>query len=316
MRYSLLSRFRGSLLGSLLGDMLPKDAKRQVLGKITLIRPHPKDENLSESLSDWSYVATCGTESLIRCGYLDLEDWAPRNTETQPTLALLKNTASSSSCAVATLPVALFFHEDEIKLRQKLLQASQFWLQDGEDNQGVLAVGYAIALALTEKLNCVSLIGRILSYLGNSQTPLTQQLQQIQILLEQGAGLEKTLKNLICCVPSSSKKLKNPDISIALALYCFLSTPEDFRLSVTRAILSNYQPLDTAILTGAISGVYNSIISIPVGWRLAANQLNSTQKRLRLAESLFAVWSGIYDVSSIEQFPNLAVAAPRVIQPR
>jgi ADP-ribosylglycohydrolase len=286
------------------------------LGEATLIRTQSKNENLSESLSDWSYVATCGVESLIRCGNLDLEDWLLHHTETQPSLPLLKNTASSTQAAVATLPVALFFHEDEIKLRQKLLQASQFWLLYGEDNEAVLVIGYAIALALTEKLNCVSLIPRILAYLGTSQTSLTQQLQQVQILIEQGASLETTLKNLLCCVPARGEKSKKPDISIALALYCFLSTPEDFRLSVTRAILSNYQPLDTAILTGAISGVYNSIISIPVGWRLAANQVSSGEKRLKLAASLLAVWSGVYDVSSIELYPHLAIAAPRVIQPR
>jgi len=316
MRYSLLSRFRGALLGSFVGGILARGGKRQVLGKATLTLPQPGDAKPLQILSDWSFLATCGIESFIRSGKLDLEDWVLYNTETQPSLELLKNTASSRSAAVATLPIALFFHEDEVKLRQKLIQASQFWQQDGEEYEGVLAVGYAIALALTEKLDCASLIPRLLNYLGSSQTPLSQQLEQVQILLEQGAGLEKTLKNLLCCVPSRGEKSKILDISIALAFYCFLSTPEDFRLSVTRAVLSNYQPLETASITGAISGVYNSMVGIPVGWRLTANRFSNGEKRLLLAERLLVVWSGIYDVSTMEQCPNLAIAAPRVIQPR
>lgn len=287
-----------------------------VFGKAILTQPQLEEEQPSQILSDSSFVANCGIESLIRCGKLDLEDWMVYNTETKPSFPILKNTATSRSAAVATLPIALFFHEDEIKLRQKLLEASQLWLQDGEEYEGVLAVGYAIALALTEKLVCASLIPRILTYLGSSQTPLTQQLEQVQILLEQGAGLEKTLKNLLSGVPSRGEKSKNPDISIALAFYCFLSTPEDFRLSVTRAALSNYQTLETLTITGAISGVYNSIVGIPVDWRLAANRFSNGEKRLKLAGRLLAVWSGVYDLSEIEQYPLMAVAAPRVIQPR
>ena len=103
---------------------------------------------------------------------------------------------------------------------------------------------------------------------------------------------------------------------IALAFYCFLSTPENFRLAVSRATRTSYQPHLTTALTGALAGAYNSIIGIPVSWRLTANRISQGTQRLSLAKRLIEVWAGVYDVSVLTQDQPLAVAAPRVIQPR
>ncbi len=317
MRYSVLNRFRGVLLGSFLGEILGSGSTQgQVLGGAASIAPKQGDAHLSPSLSDWSQIAVCGTESLIRRGQLDLDDWVLHSGITQSSLLLLKNAASSSEAAVATLPMALFFHDDPVKLRQHLLKAAAVWQQNSEASEGVLAVAFAIALALTEKLDSTTLIPRTLTYLGKAQTPLVQQLEQVQTLLEQGAGLDTTLTQLRRERSRRSDLLELSYTSIALAFYCFLHTPEDFRLSVTRATRTGYQPQITAALTGALSGVYNSIIGIPVGWRLAANRISTGSQRLQLADHLLAVWSGVYDVSATEQLQQAAVAAPRVIQPR
>ncbi len=317
MRYSLLSRFRGALVGSIVGEILGSGGGiDRVLGAANLIPSRAENTQLSQTLSDWSKIATCGTESLIRCGRLDLEDWVRHSEMTQQSLLLLKMAASSSEAAVATLPIALFFHDDEVKLRQQLLKAAALWQHDSEESEGVLAVGYAIALALTEKLDFATLIPRILAYLGTSQTPLVQQLEQVQTLLEQGAGLDTTLTQLRRNSQYRSEPPSHPYTSIALAFYCFLNTPEDFRLCVTRAARSGEQHQTTVALTGALSGVYNSIIGIPVGWRLVANRSIAGVQKLQVAGRLFSVWSGVYDVSAIDQCPLAAVAAPRVIQPR
>ena len=317
MRYSLLSRFRGALLGSVVGEILGTGGGiGRVLGAANLTPSKPGDTQASQTLSDWSQIATCGTESLIRCGRLDLEDWVRHSEMTQPSLLLLKMAASSSEAAVATLPIALFFHDDEVKLRQQLLKAAAVWQHDSEASEGVLAVGYAIALALTEKLDFATLIPRTLAYLGTSQTPLVQQLEQVQTLLEQGAGLDTTLTQLRRNSQYRSEPPSHPYTSIALAFYCFLNTPEDFRLCVTRAARSGEQHQTTVALTGALSGVYNSIIGIPVGWRLVANRSIAGVQKWQVAGRLFSVWSGVYDVSAIDQCPLAAVAAPRVIQPR
>ncbi|MGB5963161.1 MAG: ADP-ribosylglycohydrolase family protein [Coleofasciculaceae cyanobacterium] len=311
MRYSLLSQFRGALLGSLVGEILGSN-KGRMPSRLLLKASSDQDNQSLVALAtqlNWSQIATCGIESLIHCGRLDLEDWQLRSSKVE-SLSLLKNTANSSEAALATLPIALFFHDDQSKLRQQLQQAAAHW-QQTEENEGVLAVGYAIALALTEKLNH-TLIPQILSYLGNAQTRLGQQLQQVQNLIDKGAALNSAVHQL----RQEAKLQGGTDTvcAIALAFYCFLSTPEDFRLSLSRASLITYQPQLTSALTGALAGAYNSNMGIPIGWRLEANQINMSIQRLKLSEQLLAVWSGAYGVSVIEPLPWAAIAAPRVIR--
>jgi ADP-ribosylglycohydrolase len=316
MRYSLLSRFQGALVGSLLGEFLGNIGyQERVVGEAWLASLKPEDSCTTQTLSDWSQLATCGTESLIRCGKLDLDDWWELFGKAQSSV-LCKGAVSSNEVAVMTLPIALFFHDDELKLRQQLLQVGNVWHNQPEVLEGVLAVAYAIALALTEKLDCTTLIPQVLSYLNPSQTLLVQQLEQVQTLLERGAGLETTLSHLRRDTQHRGKLLERSHTSIALAFYCFLTTPEDFRLCVSRAARTRCQPQITSALTGALAGVYNSLIGIPVSWRLSANHLSSSIHRLRLADCLLEVWAGVYDVSASAKMRRLTVAAPRVIQPR
>lgn len=316
MRYSLLNRFRGTLLGSFVAEVLAMGgSNRRVLGETTLTLHQLGESQFSSTVSPWSQIATCGTESLIRYGKLELEDWVRHGGMTQPSLVALKKTASSSETAVATLPIALFFHENEVKLRHQMLKAASVWQQDGEASEGILAVAFAIATSLTEKFDSSTLIPRTLSYLGSSQMPLAQQLERVQGLLEQRAGLETVLTELRLDSQRRGDCLAHSDTCIALAFYCFLSTPEDFRLCVMRAIRSGVQPQITAALTGALSGAYNSITGMPVGWRLSVNRTHLGGHK-QLADRLLAVWSGAYDSSSVERFQFSAVAAPQVIQPR
>lgn len=325
MQYSLVSRFRGGLLGSWVAAILSQSNYQDpAQGRSKLILPKPENIQIREqglatgqsNLSQWEKLANCASESLIRCGSLNLEDWLWQVDRTEPSLVLLKGTATSSEVAVATLPIAIFFHDNLLLLRKHLLQASTLWLSQSQEPLGILAMGLAIALALTEKLNPTTLIPQILVDLGISQTPLVQQLEQVQTLLKQGADLETTITQLRREQVEQSKLGDCPDTAIALAFYCFLQDPEDFRLAVTRAVRSGYQPHLTATLTGALSGIYNSMIGIPVGWRIAANQFKASGKRRQLADYLFAIWSGVCDISLAGQWQISAVAAPGVIQPR
>lgn len=314
MRYSLLSRFRGALLGSLLGEILGSGSESRAFPHRLLLRVQSKDNNSVETSyiaaqSNWSKIATCGTQSLIHCGRLDLEDWQLESSKIQ--LTLLKNTAKPSEAALATLPIALFFHDDQDKLRQKLRQAAAYW-QSQAEYEGVLAVGYAIASALTEKINHTCLIPQILSFLGTTQTAIGQQLELVQSLIDKSAALETAVSQLR---RASIRQETDTDAvtAIALAFYCFLSTPEDFRLSISRASYISDKSQMISALTGAISGAYNSNVGIPVSWRRAANKIKISSERQQLTERLFAVWSGVYDLSVIEPFSWAAIAAPRVI---
>ncbi|MEH2357825.1 ADP-ribosylglycohydrolase family protein [Nostoc sp.] len=314
MRYSPISRFKGTLLGALLGGSLAPDGKVQF-----------------ESYPDLGRMAVLGIQSLIALGRLDLDDWIERQQEESPHLVATDDI--SIKIIIATLPVALFFHENPIKLRQNLLRVLKIWEDDPVVRDGTLAVGYAIALALTEKLDPITLIPQTISFIGETPTSIPKKLLRVQNLLEQGAGLSTTQAEF-----AKEEKLSN---TIAMAFYCFLSTLEDFRLTVLQATHNdNSQVQDATLLnsqatgaiTGALSGAYNGTGGIPVNWQVLLLQRNSPvwgltsfSQMLELTDAFVAVWSGVYNLTlnpreltedGCEVAPLSIYAAPRVIRSR
>ncbi|QSJ17875.1 ADP-ribosylglycohydrolase family protein [Nostoc sp. UHCC 0702] len=317
MRYSLVSRFRGTLLGVLLGQTLAKDYEQ-------------KSQNCSEMVK----TAILGTQSLISLGKLDLDDWLKRQQQKSPDLDI--NNQVLPQAILATIPVALFSHENKIKLRENLLRVLQIWEHDPVVRDGTLAVGYAIAKSLTEKLQPRTLIPQTIAFIGETSTSIPQKLLKVNDLLEQGIGLEKA--------QGEFSKEENWSHAIAMAFYCFLSTLEDFPLAILRATDNGNVARQEArgsrlqtigAITGALSGAYNSTIGIPVKWQislspahLAAWELTSLEQMLELADALVAVWSGVYSIalhpseSQLEgcvmsdQQALCVYAAPRVIRSR
>ncbi|MEH1946360.1 MAG: ADP-ribosylglycohydrolase family protein [Nostoc sp.] len=314
MRYSLISRFKGTLLGALLGGSLAPGGKVQF-----------------ESYPDLGRMAVLGIQSLIALSRLDLDDWIERQQE--KSLHSAATDDISIKIIIATLPVALFFHENPIKLRQNVLRVLKIWENDPVVRDGTLAVGYAIALALTEKLDPITLIPQTISFIGETPTSIPKKLLRVQNLLEQGAGLSTVQAEF-----AKEEKLSN---IIAMAFYCFLSTLEDFRLTVLQATHNdNSQVQDATLLnsqatgaiTGALSGAYNGTGGIPVNWQVLLLQRNSPvwgltsfSQMLELTDAFVAVWSGVYNLTlnpreltedGCEVAPLSVYAAPRVIRSR
>lgn len=311
MRYSLVSRFRGTLLGALLGTNL------------AITREQPP-----ESFSDMGKLMLLGAESLLELGKLDLNDWQQRQQQTLPDLKTIHKVPLKA--IIATLPVALFFHEHPLKLRQQLLQTSQIWSDDPVVRDGALAIGYAIAQSLTEKLDSRTLIPQIIAFIGETPTLLPKKLLQVNDLLAKYAALDQAEAELSTQDQTSS--------AIAMSFYYFLTTLEDFRLTLLRATHHQkflHSPTVSAI-AGALSGTYNSTAGIPPQWKVLHSSSNSaTEERvnfsqvLELADALVAMWSGVYNVSLHSRhfqpegciIPNQqdsvsVFAAPRVIRSR
>lgn len=266
------------------------------------------------------YLAVAGAENLIQGGALDLHQWRARWETLPPELF------TGTEAVVATLPVALFFHENEIKRNAQLQQAIASVANQSRD--GVLAVGFALTQAMKEKLNAATLIPQIIIYLedmsaGELDRAFLSQLGQVQTLLEQNAGLEMAKLLLV-----RHQEPKPNTAPIALALYCFLSTLEDWRLSVIRAARIGKAPQMTCAITGALSGAYNSTAGLPLAWRMESNQsqIDSLSRLwgigvteiLQLAARLVAAWSGVYGSADVPQQSGRlrAVAAPQVMRLR
>ncbi|WP_009634283.1 hypothetical protein [Synechocystis sp. PCC 7509] len=275
MRYSITSRFRGTLLGVTLGE------------KITQPRQYPQIAK----------VIIPGAQSLVELGRFEREYWLEK-------LPISKLTPLQA--IIATLPLALFYHDNKIKLRQNLLLVGSIWENDLIIQESILALGYAIAQALTEEFTPYKLIPQIVTFIDAPSTDLIDKLIQVQTLLEQKAGVERTITQL-----NQNKSCLTT--SIALAFYYFLSTAEDLKLSVKRSMLS---PFTSSAIVGALSGAYNSALSIPSSWQtiFVDTQTSAQTEMLQLSDYLVAVWSGMYN--SEAKLTSTAVAAPRVIRSR
>jgi ADP-ribosylglycohydrolase len=378
MRHSLLSKFQGTILGAVLGDSIGLQYQRQLVGippeigdlpPILQLRKHQQltqggarlTLNSSQSKiptgkqsSECGRLAVACAQSLIRGRGLDLKDWrdtweAFANSEIyHPRSSEFQSLLNPSEAAVAALPAAMFFHENKAKLREKIMLAIEVWPNENkpEWETAILAVGYAIARTLKNKLDPATAIEQTIAYL-KTDNALTELLLQVQILLQRGADLETATTHLCKSATEvrereGEKKLQtesivNPGnlIPIALAFYCFLNTPEDLRLSVLRAARCGIAGQLTCALTGALSGAYNGAAAIPVEWRqvslptLEPGPLvsgrepslwgtGSDAKIVELANNLFAVWAGVYrpDAGLDSAALARAVAAPYVIRPR
>jgi hypothetical protein len=312
MRYLVVSRLRGALVGGLLGETL------------TQIREPNKQIH-----SHFAQSVVPGATSLIKLGKLDIDDWLELYQQKFPDL-------DQTTVIFATIPISLFFHDNPVKLHQNLLRVSK-WHNDLVIRDSILAIGYAIAQSLTETLQPRTLIPQIVAFIGETSNSLPQKLIKLHNLLEAKAGLERVQAEL-----SRADKLT---YEISLAIYYFLSTLEDFRLAVSRANHHHdswqQKPgiLDSqtiSVITGILSGTYNSSIGIPINWRVslssadtAPGELSQISQMLKLADTLAAVWSGVYDptlnsqefipeefVMSDKQASPCVYAAPRVIRAR
>ncbi|MBW4492314.1 MAG: ADP-ribosylglycohydrolase family protein [Oscillatoria princeps RMCB-10] len=341
MRYSLLSRFQGALLGAAAGEVLGAGCQGRSRAQLQQLRPGVGGRGLrldspgrGSQAAGLGRLAVAGAESLIQCGVLNVSHWGGSEE-----LSRTSRTGAGAAAAIC-LPMALFYHENEEKLLSQLHGAVLSLQSPRAASSGVLAVGCALGMALKEKLDPQTLIRQTIACLedAGAVNPATAELlARVESLLERGACLEMAAEQLGRREPAAraaangSAGESSPDSAlIALAFYCFLSSPEDMRLSVMRAVRAGFDPILTGMLTGALSGAYNSTAGMPVGWRAALSQPAGTSplnelwgvagaaEILQLAARLLAAWSGVYQPAEagIESCRWGAVAAPQIIRPR
>ncbi|MGB3401244.1 MAG: ADP-ribosylglycohydrolase family protein [Microcoleaceae cyanobacterium] len=329
MGHSLLNQFQGSLLGISLGlfsrwitdDIPPAQAvisHSQSLSSITV--PYPP----LSLISSW-------TNSLITQQNINWEDWqqiwqthhhllynpGEPSTESSPQYEYLKE--------VAALPIILFLHENSQHLRQQLQTLSQFGQgQSFDTTLERLAFGKIIAELLKPEANLHQLIPNVLTQIPE-ETQLAEQLIQVQTLLQQQTNNTSVISALM---PNSSGSLQFSS-SLAIAIYCFLSTPNAFSVSVQRAMRICPNSSLTSAIVGALSGTYNGLTGIPTAWQLklrrltqlkldvtskptVTNMIPSDRQIINQATQLFQVWAGLYSILSPNANPltSLIVAAP------
>jgi hypothetical protein len=295
VKYSLLSRFQGGLLGSLVGETLARQAQKAKTITVSDLK-----------LSPWSQIASDLSDRLLAFGNLSIDDWEQIYQQYQ-NFFRKKAMPRSDAIALAVLPLLFFFHEDSDLLKNQLQPLSQVWLLSEEILEDVCIVGYTISLALKERLDSEGAIAQILTRYRGTNSLLIQQLEQFQTFLVQKASLEE-----IILKTTRQANLKNS--SFPMALYCFSYTPEDLPLSLLRA--ARVEQPTIAPLTGALAGAYNSLNGIPLGWRVAIGRHPLGHSQAQQIKKIFSLWSGAYQSDRSEILESMAIASPSAIQPR
>lgn len=335
MRYSLFSRFQGVFFGSVLGEYLGLNClgkPPEILGRSISHFPH-RFTFTSQLAPDpgWHDFATSSLERLLQSVHWQTDPQfsiLPENHDSAQTRLEIASRGQKyfPTALGAIAPVACFYHENRILLEQHITSLAHTYHFPPEVTLSARVLGELLGLILREQLEPLSVLPNVIEQLTRSENadsgetqPVLLQLSQVQTLIEQGTTLEASLYQLISG-PTDS-------LPMALACYCFLSTPEDWRLVVLRAARSGKVPPLTCAIAGALAGAYNSVGGIPVSWRLKLRDLSSHPEALpkshsselfQLSHHLLAAWSGIYDLSAIASEPlsESAIAAPQILRPR
>jgi hypothetical protein len=286
MKHLLLTRFQGALIG---GNIIYINSQQIAINQLIL--------DLTPSLFS-------GIDSLVRYGKFDRQDWIEN---------IFTNPPSGDRAILAMLPSILFFHDDRVKLREILIDISHGWQLDWETCSSAVAIGYIISRSLTESLQPQTIIERLLDETINLHPLLFQGLSTLDRLIDGSYSLHRVIQKLSI----SSHPIVR---STLIAIYCFLSTPEDLSLSLRRAYRIDDSSHLICAIAGMLSGAHNSLIGIPLNGYLATQERDQW---LSSAAKLLDAWAGIdRDRSSMNSISSelatypLAVAAPQVIQRR
>lgn len=315
MHHNTYDRFCGSWWGSIIGQTITHQADNPFTQSWFLAR-----RQIAQLLLEQKSTITNASNltTLINLFFsLPLTSGEGISTQT--------NDLKYNGILIALLPLIIFpLDEQDLchKFRgiQHLKSANYF--NNIYCSQQVLIWNYLLTTVLNNRFNSLSQPGLIEEILHQHQMPessLTNKLQLVFRGIKRGNSLTQIVEQVSAVKPSEAS-------AIALAWYCFATTPQDFKLSVGRAaridskidfnIDSNQGGLITA-LTGTLSGAYNGMKIISQGWKTEQEQHWHLENQL--LTKLFRSWLGVYATKENYELynPKLdAIARPRLIQPR
>ena len=274
MNCQTLDRFRGAWLGSMLGSSIELRANLGSIGLQSFI--------LREQIAR-IIIESQGSDADTIADLLAKEHSGDRRLDTL---------AEYSYC-LSLLPLIIFYG-DNWSLLAKIVR--KYYLKLGnlshnsELEADILLWSYLVSSILNSgsELNNQRFsksIGQALINVGK-KTVLTALLEVVITAMERGASLQQLSEQLLSEGNSGQR-------AIALSYYCFATTATDFKLSVQRASRLDPKIAElTTALTGTVSGAYNGMAGIPLGWKMANK--NKVYSSASQTLDLFRAWLGIY----------------------
>ncbi|VEP14666.1 conserved hypothetical protein [Hyella patelloides LEGE 07179] len=298
MNYSLLSRFRGAWLGSLIGQQLANHNRL-----ITIREQKTSISELAKPKSFWrsrqSRGAARSTPEILSAlqeqfNVLETLRWES-----------IDSVSGQEYYLLAIFPVIMYYHDDWCSLSSFINQNRYSLQQSQKEIDNILVWCYTVRLALRGELVCCGLTERVVVGIGLKQTASIQWLKEVEMSCLNGLNSIQLAKKL--------SAMENGDL--ALSLFCVLQNPEDFFLTIQQALFWEKQTTMITALSGVLSGAYNGLTGIPVNWRNLSQNQDFYQQITTKTENMIAEWLGI-ELTVNRGTLSSVITSPRVLQPR
>jgi len=304
---ALKSKFLGALIGTGVGDALgaPFEGRHRVM---------PEEiEAMAErrkflAYTDDTHMMIGIAESLIRVESFDGEDMAQafiNNYEKEPfrgygpgpphvfrlirsgeawdkaSQKLYPGGSYGNGSAMRIAPIGVFYHDNPDRLREVAYASSQITHAHDLGKEGAALQAYAIALAVnlepSSAFDWDNFLVKLIDYVSHRvyqqkldrMKELLGELDKVRVVAQLGNGIEALN-------------------SVPTAIYSFLVQPNSFAEAVSYAVSLGGDTDTIGAMTGAISGAYLGIESIPNNWR---NKLENRHFIEGLAERLWSIRS-------------------------
>jgi ADP-ribosylglycohydrolase len=295
MQQSLLTKLQGGLTGMYIAQKV----------RMAYSEGHgPSEENFRQqqknAFKNYALLAGASVESIIHCRSVNIEDW------TVATNRLLEGDGHG----IAIVPIAMYLHDD-VPLLQSTIQAiGDRYHLDKITVDSLLFLGTALAYMLGDRATPETLIPKVLESLPGNDSRLADQLKLVhECAIESIAERPSTISEMIATI---SQRQQPYILPVAMASYCFLCTPTNYKLAIQRSAQIPRQPFVTLAMTGILVGTYNGLVAVPPSWY--AEGLRGADQLMQSAERLLATWAGLYQPGG-QSLPGV-VAAPGIMQRR
>ncbi len=302
IKATMKSRFAGALVGTAIGDALGAFFEGCFEVRPEEIEAIAKSSEVL-TYTDDTHMMIGVAESLIRSGGFDGEDMAHtfvRNYELEPfrgygpgpphifrmmragvawdeaAYRLYRGGSYGNGSAMRIAPVGVLYHDNPEMLREVAYRSSQITHTHNLGKEGAALQAYAIALAANlrpgEDFDRCNFLAKLTDFV--QETVYREKLKIIEELVEKPEGGRVVLEL------GHGIEAFN---SVPTAIYSFLSQPHSFAQAVFSAISYGGDTDTIGAMTGAISGAYLGVDSIPAEWR---ERLENRQYIEELGEKL------------------------------
>ncbi|KXB05196.1 hypothetical protein AKJ50_01540 [candidate division MSBL1 archaeon SCGC-AAA382A13] len=304
---SLKSKFRGSLLGTGIGDALGRSREARGMIDISDIKKLADDKTILQYTDDTQQMISLA-EMLIEKEEFDGEYFAERLVKnfdpsrgygpgsTQAIKAFERGESweepakrsfggegsYGNGSSMRTAPAGLFCYDDLANLRSFVKDCSRITHDHRLGVEGAILQSASIAIAVREdpsSIDSLDFLEKIRNYVKENE--YLEKLEVIGELLRSDPDRRKFIRSLGNGVEAFN--------SVPTAVYCFLSNMESFEQAVAYSISLGGDADTIGAMTGAISGAFHGFESIPDGW---IEKLEDKIRIIGLADELFEVKRG------------------------